>query len=193
MSCGWGKSRRESRDIYMKSGAFFAPNAFFCTTMLSVLLAVSSSASAQRPGDGNWASETDPVAKHLVEQERRWATLACSPGSERVAAGKALVEEFIAADFTGTSPKGVLYSKSDMLSKDASGTIENPERDCKLLSAKVRYFGLNVAVIYGSESAIIEGPDGKEMTRGLVWTDTVLFRAKKWQVIAVQDMVSPTK
>jgi len=133
------------------------------------------------PVGARWADATDPVAKHLIEQERDWATDSCTPNG--VLAG------LIADDFVGTSPHAKLYTKSDLVHQHADPAA-TPERDCKLISARLRYFGPDVAVIYGRESAVIKGADGKDATRILVWTDTVLRRGGKWQVIAVQDMVA---
>jgi hypothetical protein len=60
-------------------------------------------------------------------------------------------------------------------------------KDCRLLDADVRFFGDNVAVVYGSESSVAVLPDSKSERRCLVWTDTWLKRKGKWQIIAVQD------
>lgn len=156
----------------------------------ALALGTAAPAHAQSPASG-WAAEGDPVAAELLEMERVWATLACASTDTHFAANKAFVERYIADDFVGTSPAGGLYTKADML--PAPGTPHEPERDCKVLSAKVRYFGPDLAVIYGSESAVVKGPDGKPAPRSLIWTDTVLRRDGKWQIIAVQDMTAPKK
>ncbi len=57
----------------------------------------------------------------------------------------------------------------------------------KLDEADVRYFGQDIAVIYGAESKTVELEDKKHERRCLVWTDTWLRRNGKWQIIAVQD------
>ncbi|HMI18803.1 MAG TPA: nuclear transport factor 2 family protein [Sphingomonas sp.] len=145
---------------------------------------------AQGGARSGWAARNDPLASKLIEAERTWATLSCLPRNRIAAASAAFAAEYIADDFVGTSPRGPLYTKSDMFPKHAPPTVET-ERDCKLLSARVRYFGPDVAVIYGRESAILKGPGGKVAPRTLVWTDTWLRRAGKWQIIAVQDMVPP--
>jgi hypothetical protein len=131
-------------------------------------------------GTGVWAVENDPAAMEIIESERQWALDACVPGS--------LKPEFIADDFAGTDPRGVVYAKAALFSKDAAA---EPEHNCKLLSAKVRFFGPDLAVAYGSESGAAKGADGKDQIRVLVWTDTLVRRGGKWQVIAVQDMVGP--
>jgi hypothetical protein len=174
----------------MKTSIPFAARAFVTASLLSCLVSFSDSSVAQGFGQTGWASQNDKVAKQLIEKERQWATLSCTPKILAVAYGTAFIKEFIADDFVGTHPEGTLYSKSDMLKLPKDW---EPEQDCKLLSAKVRFVEPNVAVIYGSESAIVKGTDGKKSMRTLIWTDTLLSRAGRWQVIAVQDMAMPTK
>ena len=159
---------------------------------LTVPMLVPVVARAQESAQGRWADANDPVAAQLIEQERRWATASCAPPATGEATIAALVEDFIAPDFVGTSPKGALYAKADMLPKDKPAARE-PEKDCQLLSARVRFIGADVAIIYGKERATIKSAAGTYAPRTLVWTDTLLQRSGKWQVIAVQDMVVPTE
>lgn len=140
---------------------------------------------AHEPGTGRWASANDPVAKMLIEQERLWASHACVPNK--------VLQTLIAEDFVGTSPEGGLYSKADMLPRPGAKPAVPTERDCKLLSARVRYYGPDIAVVFGKESAVEKGVDGKNKPRTLIWTDTFLRRGGKWQIIAVQDMNAPAK
>lgn len=165
----------------MKAPATLASKAFACVLMVSIPVALTGHAHAQKPVQGRWAAENDPVAKHLIEQERRWGIDACHPSN--------VVAEFLADDFVGTSPKGMLYEKP----KDQPSAASPTERDCKLLGARVRFYGPDIAVIYGRESALVKGADGTESLRTLIWTDTALRRGGKWQLIAVQDMVAPAK
>ena len=160
--------------------------------MLSASNALPSAVTAETTGQIGWADAADPVGKQLVEQERIWATLSCSPSDTIDAATDKFVRNFIADDFVGTSPKGSLYGKSDMLPETPPLKVA-PERDCKLLGAKVHFVRPDLAVIYGKESASIAGADGRYSTRTLVWTDTLLRRDEKWQIVAVQDMVVPTQ
>ena len=153
--------------------------------LLLTAMAGTTSVAAQPSSAGRWASATDPVARMLIEQERLWATHACKPNQ--------VLQTLIADDFVGTSPDGTLYTKPDMLPKPGARPAAPRERDCKLVSAKVRYFGSDVAVVYGRETAMLKGADGKEKLRTLVWTDTFLRRGGKWQIIAVQDMDAPAK
>ncbi len=154
-------------------------------TGLLALLVGGSAMAAETQAAGRWAAANDPVAKMLIEQERLWATHACKPNS--------VLQTLIADDFVGTSPEGTLYTKPEMLPKPGARPAAPTERDCKLISARVRWFGPDVAVVYGRESAMLKGADGKEKLRVLVWTDTFLRRGGKWQIIAVQDMDVPAK
>ncbi|WP_310474723.1 nuclear transport factor 2 family protein [Sandarakinorhabdus sp.] len=140
---------------------------------------------AAEPGIGVWAAADDPVAAKLIELERQWATHACVPND--------VLQTLLAEDFVGTSPGGDIYTKAEGWAKPGAAHSAPRARDCKLLSAKVRYYGPDVAVIYGKESAIETGADGKDKPRTVVWTDTLLRRGGRWQIIAVQDMVMPEK
>jgi len=137
---------------------------------------------AQTSPQGTWAADNDADAKLMIEVERKWAVDDCVPTN--------VVDEYIADDFVGTSPSGPIYTKADLFKEHSSPSAA---RDCKLLTAKVRYFGPNVAIIYGSETAIHQGADGKDFKRTLIWTDTWMKRNGKWQIIAVQDMNDPRK
>jgi hypothetical protein len=153
-----------------------------CTCVLATMLATASlsEALAQGTGQGRWAGANDPVAKQLIEAERKWAVLECEPSN--------VVAEVVAEDFVGTSPEGPTYTKADLLKKHATRAEAS---GCKLLSARVRFYGNDLAIIYGSETSLRKGADGKEFDRGLTWTDTWLRRNGKWQIIAVQDMATP--
>ena len=152
--------------------------------VLAVLLVstCSYSAPAQTIGQGRWAEANDPVALRLIEVERKWAVLECEPTD--------VVNGYLAEDFVGTSPEGPLYTKADYLSgpQPAPGSVHG----CKLLSARVRFYGDNLAMIYGSETSVRKDKAGKEYNRKLIWTDTWVKRDGKWQIIAVQDMHMPS-
>ncbi|WP_353226624.1 nuclear transport factor 2 family protein [Novosphingobium sp.] len=158
---------------------------------LSLPIALCGSADARTPFKAHWAAAHDPVATRLIDLERQWAELACAPVATRAATSAKLYAAFMAPDFVGTSPEGPLYTRADLAAEPATKPAPEPEQDCKLLSAKVRYYTPDLAVIFGKESGIGKGADGKPSPRRLIWTDTVLKRAGKWQVIAVQDMTDP--
>ena len=129
---------------------------------------------------GRWADANDPVAKQLIEAERKWAVLECEPSN--------IAAEVLADDFVGTSPDGPIYTKADALAEKRSS---GGARACKLLSARVRYFGPGLAMVYGKETSTRTSAGGKEYQRTLIWTDTWLKRNGRWQIIAVQDMNAP--
>jgi Domain of unknown function (DUF4440) len=112
----------------------------------------------------------------MIAQEKAWAEQSC---------GKPWVlSELLATDFHGTSPKGTRYDRPTEVPTYDPATFHS---DCRLLDADVRFFGDNVAVVYGSESSVAVLPDSKHERRCLVWTDTWLKRKGRWQIIAVQD------
>jgi hypothetical protein len=122
-------------------------------------------------------AEQRATANWMIGQARAWADQACG--------GKWVISELFADDFKGTAPKGARYEKP---------TGEPPydpktqwSKDCTLDAADVRFFGSDVAVMYGAESKTVTLADGTPERRCLVWTDTWLRRNAKWQIIAVQD------
>ncbi len=124
-----------------------------------------------------WAATNDATAKALILMERRWAEADCD--------GNLSAETTLADDFEGTAPDGKRYAKSDDI--QGTKTARERSRECRLGEVKVHYFGENLALLYGSESRVEKGKDGKDHTLSLIWTDTWLKRDGKWQVIAAQD------
>ena len=55
----------------------------------------------------------------------------------------------------------------------------------------MRFFGDSIAIAYGAEGAVSKAKDGKETKHCLIWTDTWLKRAGKWQIVAAQDTNIP--
>jgi hypothetical protein len=151
-----------------------------CLSVILFALAAPDTAYSQASREGKWADANDPVAMQLIEQERKWAVLDCAPSN--------VIAESLADDFVGTSPEGPIYNKADLTSEHEA---PRPVHGCKLLSARVRFYGPDLAIIYGSETSVREGADGKPFDRGLTWTDTWLKRDGKWKIIAVQDMATP--
>jgi Domain of unknown function (DUF4440) len=126
---------------------------------------------------GRWAAADDATAKFIIDAERQWAEADCTHSN--------IAEEILADDFQGTTPGGRRYTKPEEVAnlQDRSRAA----RDCKLLDARVRFFGESLAMAYGSESSVQKAKDGTEKSRCLVWTDTWLKRNGKWQIIAAQD------
>lgn len=55
----------------------------------------------------------------------------------------------------------------------------------------MRFYGDNLAMIYGSKTSVRKDKSGEDHNRHLIWTDTWVRRDSKWQIIAVQDMRVP--
>ena len=108
--------------------------------------------------------------------ERKWA--------EGVCVNNGVVDGLLADDFQGTSTRGARFTKADELRDEKA---VRTARDCGLDSAKVRFFGDRLALVYGSEHSI--GKDKAEPNARVcqIWTDTWLKRAGKWQIIASHD------
>jgi len=126
---------------------------------------------------GKWASADDQSAKYMIDAERQWAEAACTHNK--------IAEKILADDFQGTSPEATRYTKAEEVADSAD--VSKTSRDCRLLDAKVRFFGQSLALVYGSESAVSKRKDGVEKPRCLIWTDTWLKRTGKWQIVAAQD------
>ena len=132
---------------------------------------------ATRGQQGQWAAAGNATAKFMVDAERQWAEAACN--HNRIA------EKILAEDFQGTSPEGERYPKSEEVAELAD--VSTTAQDCRLLDAKVRFFGDELAIVYGTESSLRSAKDGTAKTRCLIWTDTWLKRKDNWQIIAAQD------
>jgi hypothetical protein len=133
---------------------------------------------------GKWAAADDQTAKSLIEMERKWAEASCTHSL--------IVQDILADDFQGTSPDGGKhYSKKEAV--EQAKTSKDEARDCHLDDAKVHFFGDNIALVYGHETATRKSSDGKENTRSLTWTDTWLKRSGTWQIVAAQDMWADCK
>ena len=128
-----------------------------------------------------WGSPGQETVKFIIGAEGKWANSACSPQPD--------LKDVIADDFQGTSPSGRRYGKDEAITTDTKSL----SRDCQLGEVKVRFFGDSIAIAYGAESAVFKAKDGKETKRCLIWTDTWLKRAGKWQIVAAQDTGIPCK
>ena len=124
----------------------------------------------------HWATPDDKSAKFMIDMERKWA--------EGVCTNNGVISELLADDFQGTSTRGERYNKADEL-RDEKGP--HSAHGCALDDAKVRFFGENVAIIYGSERAIGKDKTHPDAKQCQVWTDTWLKRDGKWRIVAAQD------
>jgi hypothetical protein len=126
---------------------------------------------------GQWAAADNPTARFMVDAERQWAEAACTHNQ--------IAQKILADDFQGTSPEGQRYTKPEEVADTTDPT--KGARDCRLIDAKLRFFGDSLAMVYGSESSVRKAKDGTEQARCLIWTDTWLKRNGNWQIIAAQD------
>ncbi|HEY2684101.1 MAG TPA: nuclear transport factor 2 family protein [Steroidobacteraceae bacterium] len=138
-------------------------------TMFCMLMGLASGA--------DLTAEQNAASKHMIELERGWVEQGCG--------GKWVISEMLASDFWGTAPKGTRYGKPS--GEPTYDPKTQWATDCRLDDTEVRFFGADVAVMYGAESKTVALPDSKHERRCLVWTDTWIKRNGKWQVIAVQD------
>jgi hypothetical protein len=129
--------------------------------------------------ESRWGSPEEETVKFIIAAEAKWANSACGPQPD--------LKNVIADDFHGTSPRGSRYDKAKAIASDTKSL----ERDCQLGEVKVRFFGDSIAIAYGAESAVSKSKDEKETKRCLIWTDTWLKRAGKWQIVAAQDTDIP--
>jgi len=150
------------------------------TAIVCLLQALLMTASAQQ---SRWASADDVTAKMMIDAERQWAEAACNHNK--------IAQTILADDYQGTSTDGKRYAKPQELAEAAD--TSNSAADCRLLDAKVRFFGDTVALIYGSESSVRKDKAGKPTRRCQVWTDTWLKRNGKWQIVAAHDALAPCK
>jgi len=150
---------------------FMPRNHFYATVFSAGCVFVWNSAKAEAP------VAADELAQWMISQAKAWAEQSC--GQPWV------LSDLLAADFRGTSPGGSRYGKPP--EAPTFGPDTQWHTDCQLLEADVRFFGPDVAVIYGAESSVAPLPDSGSERRCLVWTDTWLKRDGKWQIIAAQD------
>jgi hypothetical protein len=129
--------------------------------------------------ESRWGSPGEEAVKFIIAAETKWANAACSRQPD--------LKNVIADDFQGTSPSGRRYAKQEAITTDTKAL----ERDCQLGEVKVRFFGDAIVIAYGAESAVAKAKDGKEAKHCLIWTDTWLKRAGKWQIVAAQDTNMP--
>ena len=151
------------------------------TASLLALLFLGGFASPIFAQESRWGSPEEETVKFMISAETKWANSTCSPQPD--------LKDIIADDFQGTSPRGRRYGKDEAISTDT----KSPSRDCQLGEVKVRFFGDSIALAYGAESAVGKAKDGKEAKHCLIWTDTWLKRAGKWQIVAAQDTDIPCK
>jgi hypothetical protein len=123
-----------------------------------------------------WASADDKTAQYIVDMERKWA--------EGVCVDNGVVAGLLAEDFQGTSTNGERFTKADELKDEKAARTSHA---CGLDETKVRFFGDNIAIVYGSEHATGKDKSHPDAKVCQIWTDTWLKRNGKWQIVASQD------
>ena len=130
-----------------------------------------------RGQQGQWAAADNATAKFMVDAERQSAEAACN--HNRIA------EKISPKIFRERLRKGNATLNREEVAELAD--VSKTAQDCQLLDAKVRFFGDELAMVYGTESSLRIAKDGTAKTRCLIWTDTWLKRKGNWQIIAAQD------
>lgn len=113
----------------------------------------------------------------IREVEREWAQTA-------VTGDVSVIERILADDFIGTSPEGGLYTKQDFINEmkaHPSAFTSNHVNE-----VKVRFFS-NAAVAQGNETFTRDNGE----TGRFVWTDVLVQRDGRWQVVAAEDLIAP--
>ena len=127
------------------------------------------------------APSRESLEKMFVTREAEWAAQECT---------HTMVEtDLLWDDFIGTDTKGGTYSKARSLER--SKTHSTRAHDCRLLQTQVHFYSDDVAVVFGSETAVEPKAGGGEERRCLYWTDTWLRRGEQWRIAAVQDARLP--
>lgn len=123
------------------------------------------------------AQRVDYVSSHeyILKSAQEWA--------EAINAGdSAAIDRIMADDFVGVSLRGDLYDKQTLIreSKIKANQFYKP----KVFNVTIRFYGM-AAVAQGNETwTKIE--DSTSTTN--IWTDTWIYRDKKWQIVAAQDL-----
>jgi Domain of unknown function (DUF4440) len=150
--------------------------------LASVLMVSGFIVPAAKAQQGKWAAASDQTARFLIDMERQWVESGCTHSG--------IIQTILADDFQGTT-NGSRYSKSEAIAREKTAKLQF--RECRLSDAKVHLFGDNIAIVYGTESAIRRASEGKEQAETHIWTDTWLKRNGTWQIVAAQDMPANCK
>lgn len=128
------------------------------------------------------ASCTEKMDYEYAEQ---YITKSANDWAQAIAIGDtATIARIMADDFVGVSSRGELYDRKKMLQM----SIES----ANLFKAEV----YNVSVRFFGEAAVAQGNEkwtklsDATFTKS-IWTDTWVYRDKKWQIVAAQDLKYP--
>jgi hypothetical protein len=113
------------------------------------------------------------AGKYILKSETEW-------GPSLAAGDSSLTNRIVADDFIGISSKGKEYNKH-MLNHQSM--LEANQFKAEVYDVKVAFYG-KAAVAHGKETWT---KLTDSTTTNSVWTDTWIYRNKKWQLIAAQD------
>jgi hypothetical protein len=112
---------------------------------------------------------------YILKSAQEWA--------EAINAGDSLViDRIVADDFVGVSLRGDLYDKKTLIRE--SRIKANQSYKPKVFNVTIRFYG-EAAVAQGNETWTKKA-DSTSTTN--IWTDTWIYRDKKWQIVAAQDL-----
>lgn len=101
------------------------------------------------------APTREALEKMFVIREAEWASEECTH--------KVVEMDLLWDDFVGTDTKGDTYSKQQSIEKSEGDSTR--ARDCRLLQTQVHFYSDDVAVVFGSETAVEAKGDGGEERR----------------------------
>jgi uncharacterized protein (TIGR02246 family) len=143
--------------------------------LYGVLLLMGTDACTRPPADATY--DRARAEAEIGDLERAWAEVA-------VSGDPTVIERIFADEFVGVSPDGVQYTKREFIDDTKANPLGFTANE--LDEIRVRFEG-NVAVAQGRET--FTRKDGK---RGrFVWTDVLVRRDGRWQLIAAQDAMGP--
>jgi hypothetical protein len=112
---------------------------------------------------------------YILKSAQEWA--------EAINEGDSLViDRIMADDFVGVSLRGDLYDKPTLIRE--SKMKANRSYKPKVFNVTIRFYGA-AAVAQGNETWTKKA-DSISTTN--IWTDTWIYRDKKWQIVAAQDL-----
>ncbi len=112
---------------------------------------------------------------YILKSAQEWA--------EAINVGDSLeIDRIVADDFVGVSLRGEIVDKPTLIreSIEKANQFYKP----KVFNVKIRFYG-DAAVAQGNE-IWTKLSDSTSTTN--IWTDTWIYRDKKWQIVAAQDL-----
>ena len=118
--------------------------------------------------------------EYIRESEKQWA--------ESVVSGDTnVIKRILADDFLGVDTEGDQYNKQTMVNETVLASkyfLSNHLND-----VKIRFYK-NFAIAQGDETWVKRADSSSGR---FVWTDTWIYRDKKWEILAAEDLIAPVK